>query len=443
MKILHLTPGTGTFHCGSCLRDVALVKALRACGHDAMIVPLYLPLVTDGDDANPDTFGTEIKAEGQPVRVGGVGLFLQQKFPWFKFMPQFVRCLLDHPALLRWVSRRMGLTGARDLGEMTVGSLLGEKSPQWAEWGKLVRWVGEECRPDVVVLSNSLLCGLAPALSQLGLPVVCSLQGEDAFLDTLIEPYRTQAWDLLNQSTRTVTRFVAPSQFYANTMSRRMGVEMVKISVIYNGLNFEAYASERRDPIQPTIGYLARMIHGKGLTTLVEAFIQIANRGHVPELRLRIGGAATPSDEACIGGLKRSLAAAGLSERVSWEPNLSFEDKVKFLHGISVFSVPATCGEAFGLYVIEAQGCGIPVVQPRHGAFPELLEITQGGLLCEPDDPVSLANSLEEILLHHKLQEQLGATGRRHTLEAFSAVRMGVEFEKMLEKLLAGWGSAA
>ncbi len=78
MRILHLTPGTGSFHCGSCLRDNALVKALRARGHDAMMVPLYLPLVTDADEANPE----------QAVRVGGVGLFLQQKFPWFRFMPR-------------------------------------------------------------------------------------------------------------------------------------------------------------------------------------------------------------------------------------------------------------------------------------------------------------------------------------------------------------------
>jgi len=215
MKILHLTPGTGSFHCGSCLRDNALVIALRARGHDAMIVPLYLPLVTDADEANPE----------QSVRVGGVGLYLQQKFPWFRFMPRFAHRLLDNPALLRWASRRMGLTGARDLGEMTVGSLMGEKSPQWAEWGKLVRWIVEDCRPDVVVLSNSLLCGLAPELSQAGLPVVCSLQGEDGFLDTLIEPYRTQAWELMNQTARSVVRFVAPSRFYADLMARRMGVE--------------------------------------------------------------------------------------------------------------------------------------------------------------------------------------------------------------------------
>ena len=432
MRILHLTPGTGSFHCGSCLRDNALVIALRARGHDAMIVPLYLPLVTDADEANPE----------QPVRVGGVGLYLQQKFPWFRFMPRFLHRLLDNPALLRWASRRMGLTGARDLGEMTVGSLLGEKGPQWAEWEKLVRWVGEECRPDVVVLSNSLLCGLAPALSRLGLPVVCSLQGEDAFLDTLVEPYRTRAWELMNLTARSVARFVAPSRFYADLMSRRMGVEMDKMSVVFNGLNFDAYAGERREPEKPVIGYLARMIHGKGLTTLVESFIQLIKRGGVPDVRLRIGGAVTSADDIYIKSLKEALADAGASERVSWEPNLSFKDKVKFLHGITVFSVPATCGEAFGLYVIEAQACGVPVAQPRHGAFPELLEATQGGVLCEPDDPASLAAALEDLLLHRERREQLGETGGRRARAAFSAARMAQEFEEILLGAIARPGAS-
>jgi glycosyltransferase involved in cell wall biosynthesis len=428
LKILHLTPGTGSFHCGSCLRDNALVKALRARGHDAMLVPLYLPLVTDFEVANPE----------QPVRVGGISLFLQQKFSWFKYVPRPLHRLLDHPALLRWASRRMGLTGARGLGEMTVGSLLGEKSPQWEEWETLVRWVEHECRPDVVVLSNSLLCGLAPALSRFGLPVLCSLQGEDGFLDTLIEPYRSRAWDLMQHVAQSVACFVAPSRFYADLMSRRMGVDMTRMSVVYDGLNFAAYTGEQREPVNPTIGYLARMIHGKGLTTLVDSFIQVVKGGRVPGVRLRVAGAVTPADEKYVDGLKQKLRVAGASDRVSWEPNVSFEDKVRFLHEISVFSVPATCGEAFGLYVIEAQACGVPVVQPRHGAFPELLEATRGGVLCEADDAGSLAESLEKLLLDRSRRDSLSHCGARETREQFSAARMAENFEAVLMRVTAG-----
>ena len=424
MRIVHLTPGTGSFHCGSCLRDHALIKALRAMGHDALMAPLYLPLVTDGDVTNPE----------QPVRVGGVGLYLQQKFPWFRFFPRFVHRWLDSTRLLRWASKRIGMTSARDLGEMTVGSLEGEQGRQWPEWQKLVEWIVDEAKPEVVSLSNSLLIGLAPALKKAGLPVVCSLQGEDGFLDTLVEPYRTRAWELMQVNAQSVTCFIAPSRFYANVMAEKLAAKPEQMAVVMNGLDFRAYRGEKREPQVPTIGFLARMIHGKGLTTLIEAFIELKKRNRVPGLRLRVGGASTPSDEPYLKMLRDKLAAAGVADSVTWEPNLTFGEKVAFLHSITVFSVPATCGEAFGLYMIEAQGCGVPVVQPRHGAFPELLDTTQGGVLVEPDDVGSLADGLESLVMDEVKRKLLAEAATRNTEAEFSAQRMAESFAQLLSR---------
>ena len=427
MRVLHLTPGTGSFHCGSCLRDNALIKSLRAHGHDAIMSPLYLPMVTDMDDAG----------EGTPVRVGGLSLYFQQKVPVFHWFPPFVRRWLDDEKRLRWAARFMGMTSARDLGEMTVGSLLGEKGRQWPEWRRLVKWIETEVKPEVVSLSNSLLIGLAPAIQKLGIPVVCSMQGEDSFLDTLIEPYRTRAWELMQKNAQSVTRFIAPSKFYAELMTQRLAVGPEKMAVVYNGLNFDAYERVRSEPVAPTIGYLARMIHGKGLTTLVDAFIDLAARGAVPEVRLRIAGAKTSIDDDYIKELQKKLKAAKLDDRVSWEPNLTFEEKARFLHDVSVFSVPATYGEAFGLYVIEAQACGTPVIQPRHGSFPEILAVTQGGLMCEPDDVASLSRALESLLLNDAKRRQMSQIAKFHARAHFSASRMAERFENVLTSVVA------
>ncbi|CAN5879503.1 glycosyltransferase family 4 protein [soil metagenome] len=423
MRLLHLTPGTGSFHCGSCLRDNALIKALRARGHDALMVPLYLPLVTDRDEANPE----------QAVRVGGISLYLQQKFPLFRFVPGFVHRWLNDEKRLRWASKFIGMTSARDLGEMTVGSLLGEKGRQWAEWENLVQWIETEAKPDVISLSNSLLIGLAPALKRrLGVPIVCSLQGEDCFLDTLTEPYRSQAWKLMEENAQSVSCFISPSQFYADLMAPRLAVPASKMAVVYNGLNFDGYSEDHQEPEVPTIGYLARMIHGKGLTTLVDAFIALAGRNTVPQVRLRIAGAKTAGDDAYLVGLQQKLEKARLLDRVTFEPNLSFEEKTKFLQEVSLFSVPATYGEAFGLYIIEAQACGLPVVQPSHGAFPELLKITEGGVLCEPDDPESLSQALEALLLDDSKRYALSAQGRTNARLHFSAERMAESFDAVM-----------
>ncbi|HYF35798.1 MAG TPA: glycosyltransferase family 4 protein [Prosthecobacter sp.] len=428
MRILHLTPGTGNFHCGSCLRDNALIKALRARGHDAMMAPLYLPLVTDREAANPE----------MPVQVGGITLYLQQKMPWFRHMPRWLHRWLSQPDRLRFAARFMGMTSAKDLGEMTLGALEGERGRQWGEWKRLLAWV-KETKPNVVSLSNSLLIGLCPVIErELGVPVVVSLQGEDAFLDTLVEPYRERAWEAMRANAQHVTRFIAPSRFYADVMRERLGVGPEKMAVVMNGLDVSSFAVAEPDPNWPTIGYFARMIRGKGLTTLVDAFIELVRRGSVPRVKLKIGGSQTVADEKYVNGLKAKLRAAGCEQRVEWHPNLNFNDKVKFFRDLTVFSVPATYGEAFGLYVVEALASGVPVVQPDHGAFPELLQLTQGGILCTPDDAGGLAGCLESLLLDDHQREQLTSRGMTVVRTEFTSAKMAERFEEVLRDVAAG-----
>ena len=423
MRILHLTPGTGNFHCGSCLRDHALIKALRIRGHDAVMAPLYLPLVTD----------REFNSSEQPVRIGGISLFLQQKFTWFHYLPRFFHRWLNKPEHLRRAAKRMGMTSAKSLGEMALGSLLGTEGRQWGEWKNLIDWIRSEKKFDVISLSNSLLTGLAPTLEkELGVPVVCSLQGEDSFLDTLPDPYREQCWEAMRNNARSIRRFVAPSEFYAKLMRERLDVGPEKMTVIFNGIDATSFTSAAPDPNWPTIGYFARMIHGKGLTTLVDAYIALVKRGTVSRLKLLIGGAKTPVDEAYVGDLQKNLKAAGCDARVEWRPNVDFKGKVNFFRDLTVFSVPATYGEAFGLYVIESIASGVPVVQPRHGAFPELIEATGGGILCEPDSVESLADSLETLLLDGDRCDQLIKQGMAKVRSEFNATRMAEKFEQVL-----------
>ena len=423
MRILHLTPGTGNFHCGSCLRDNALIKALRSRGHDAMMAPLYLPLVTDREVASPEI----------GILVGGLSLYVQQKMPWFRFMPRFVHRWLDKPNHLRFAAKFMGMTSARDLGEMTLGALQGEAGRQWPEWQGLIDWIRKEGKPDIISLSNSLLIGLCPTIERdLGIPVVVSLQGEDSFLDTLIEPYREQCWAAMQANAQHVSRFVAPSQFYARLMQEKLAVSEDKMSVVFNGLDANSFGVAEPDPNWPTIGYFARMIHGKGLTTLVDAYIELSKRGTVPRVKLKIGGAKTASDEKYVEGLKKKIQQAGLTQRVEWHPNVSFADKLKFFRNLTVMSVPATYGEAFGFYILEAMASGVPVVQPDHGAFPELIAASGGGVICPPDDVKALADALETLLQDDHQREQITNRGLAGVRNEFSAARMAERFDAVL-----------
>ncbi len=425
MKIVHLTPGTGNFHCGSCLRDNHLVKALRRMGHDVTMVPLYLPLVTDDEPASGSA----------PVQVGGINLYLRQKLRLVRWLPRFLFRFLDAPRVLRAAADRASMTSAKELGEMTLETLRGEHGKQAADWQRLVDWIGTEGKPDIISLSNGLLNGLAPAIRHtLGVPVLCSLQGEDSFLDTLPEPYKTQAWDAFRANNSSVARYLATSDYYRGVMQQRLQLKDAQIVTVRNGMDFTGYAPAPQPPDPPVIGYLARLCYGKGLKTLVDAFVHLAPR--LPAARLAIAGTTTAADAPFIAQQKATLAQAGLTARVSWQENLTFPEKIQHLQRLSVLSVPATYGEAFGLYVIEALACGVPVVEPDHAGLAEIVAATCGGLLCAPDDPVALADALESLLRDEPRRQNLAAQGRAIVLTEFTADRMARDFADVAASLL-------
>jgi glycosyltransferase involved in cell wall biosynthesis len=423
MRLVHLTAGTGSFFCGTCLRDHALVKALRRLGHDALMVPLYLPLVLD--DSGSD--------EGSPLFFGGINVYLQQKSAFFRHAPKWLDKLLDSPALLRQASQKAGMTDPRELGEMTLSMLEGEHGHQAKELDKLVAWLVEQ-KPDVICLSNSLLIGVTRRVrEQLRVPVICSLQGEDAFLDSLAEPYRERCWQLLQERAADVDRFVAPSLYYNALMQERLRLAPEKIVVIYNGIDLDGFAPAAAPPEFPTVGFLARMCPDKGLDTLVEAFIKLAPR--MPRARLKISGSQTNADRAFVNDLKARLGQAGLASAVKFLPNLSHAEKQQFLRGLTVLSVPTRHGEAFGLFVIESLASGVPVAQPNNGAFPELIELTGGGVLYAQGDAGSLADALEKLLLDSSHAAELGRRGREIVNARFTSAAMARNFQELLKQL--------
>jgi glycosyltransferase involved in cell wall biosynthesis len=423
MRLVHLTAGTGSFFCGTCLRDHALVKALRRLGHDALLVPMYLPLLLDDSG----------RSDGTPLFFGGINVYLQQKLAVFRHTPQWLDKFFDSPGLLRQAGKRAGMTDPRELGEMTLSMIKGEHGYQVKELDKLIRWLIDE-KPDVVCLSNSLLIGLAHRIrEELRIPIICSLQGEDAFLDSLPEPYREQCWRLMQEHSADVNRFVAPSRYYGTLMQERLRLDADKTAVIYNGIDLEGFAPAQAPPQFPTVGFLARMCREKGLDTVVEAFRKLASR--VPRARLKVGGSQTDADRSFVNGLKGRLEQAGIANAAEFRPNLTHTEKQQFLREMTVLSVPTRSGEAFGLFVIEALAAGVPVVQPTSGAFPELVELTGGGVLHAPGDADSLGDALERLLLDPAHAAQLGRRGREIVLAHFTSDAMAGNFDKLLQEL--------
>jgi glycosyltransferase involved in cell wall biosynthesis len=418
-------------YCGNCLRDNGLVAALRQMGHQAMLAPLYLPLTLDEAD----------QSAGTPVFLGGINVYLDQRFAFFRAAPSWLRRRLASRRLLQWAAGRAARTRPEELGELTLSMLRGEEGFQARELADLSGWLKTQPKPDALCLSNALLIGLARRLKlDLKAPVVCMLQGEDGFLDGLPEPFRAQCWQILAQRVRDADLLVAPSRYFAELMSRRLSLAAGQVKVVYNGIRLE----ERPHPPSaaadgknegPVLGFFARMCPEKGLDLLVDAYVLLRRRGRLKGLKLKIGGSCGPRDAALVETLRGRLRSAGLEGEAEFCPNLSREQKLAFLRSLSVFSVPARCGEAFGLYVIEALAAGVPVVQPRSGAFPELIEATGGGVLCKPEDPESLAQALEPLLLAPEQARALGECGRQAVFEKFSARRMAAGMLEVIQAL--------
>jgi len=419
MHLVQITPGAGAMFCGNCFRDNALVRELRALGHEVTMVPLYLPLTLDEADESAAT----------PIFFGGINVYLEQKSSLFRHSPHWLRRLLASRKLLKWAGNRAAKTKAAEVGDMMLSMLRGEHGRQATELKELTDWLNAQSHPEVIFLSNALLAGLARQLKAvLNSKIVCTLQGEDAFLDGLPDTHREAAWQLLRERAADIDQFIAPSKYFADVMRRRLGLPAEKVAVVYNGIDLDGYESTgpttRGASKAPVIGYLARMSKDKGLDTLAEAFILLKQRNTVPRLKLHIGGSCGPGDEPFVKSLRQRLAAAGCIGEVAFLPNLSRAEKIDFLKGLNVFSVPAIYGEAFGLYLVEAMAARIPVVQPRHAAFPELIETTGAGMLCEPGDAGALANSLEALLLNPDQASVLGENGRRAVHERFTLSAM-------------------
>jgi glycosyltransferase involved in cell wall biosynthesis len=409
-------------YCGGCLRDNALVAALRKLGHQVVMAPLYLPLTLDEED----------QSAGTPVFFGGINVFLEQKTALFRGAPGWLHDLLASRRLLQWAAGKAAKTRAADLGELTLSMLRGEAGNQARELDTLIAWLKTQPKPDVLSLSNALLIGMARRLkTELRVPVACALQGEDSFLDALPESHRAACWRTLAERAAEVDLFIAPSWYFGNLMRDRLGLAAHRVRVVHNGINLDGYGVEGSKgsplstldprPSPHVLGFFARMCPEKGLDTLVEAYLLLRQRGRVGNLKLRVGGSCGPADGAFVSSLRRRLQESGLLSEVEFHPNLDRTGKLEFLRSLSVFSVPALYGEAFGLYVIEALAAGVPVVQPRVAAFPELIEATGGGVLCAAGDTQALAEAVEELLLNPARARALGDAGRRAVFERFSA----------------------
>ncbi len=428
MKIACITAGAGRMYCGSCLRDNALARALMEAGHDVLLIPTYTPTRTD-----------ETNVSSPRVFLGGINVYLQQNFDFFRKSPWLLDRIWDFGPLLKLVTRLGISVDPANLGELTVSMLRGTKGFLRKEILKLADYLAEEIAPDVINLPNSLLISLAPAIkAKTKVPVVCTLQGEDLFLEGLPAPYRNEALRIIREHVPSVDAFIAVSHYGAQSMSEYLEIARKRIHVVPMGINFDGFEGKGETGEDVfTIGYLARIAPEKGLHFLCDAYRILKARGDNGSSRLWAAGYLSPAYKNYLHGIQSILTSGGLADEFRYHGELTRLEKLSFLKNLSVFSVPESYADPKGLFLLEAMAAGIPVVQPRRGAFSEIIDATGGGMLVEPDRPEALAQGLLELWRNPARRMELGKRGYESVRELYSSKRMADAAIAVYQSVLA------
>jgi len=435
MRIAYVSAGAAGMWCGSCLHDNTLAAAIKSMGHDIVLIPTYTPLRTDEEDVSL-----------HEVFYGAVRVYLSTRSSLFQHTPGPIDRLLDHPALLRWVSRFGSTTDAADLGPLALSVLKGEQGEHRRELERLARWLIDSFRPEIIHLTNSMFLGMAATLKrEVGVPVVCSVQGEELFIEGLAEPYRASALDLMRGRAGDVDQFIATTREYAVRMGALLAIPGSRMQIVPLGVKLEGHASARPAPRQDSrfvVGYLGRVCPEKGFDLLAEAFRQLASQVGADRVMFRSAGYLAPKYRAFYESVKEKIGSWGLAESFEYLGEVDRRAKLEFLRGLDVLSVPTLYRESKGLGVLEGLASGVPFVQPRIGSFPEMLERSGGGVLFEPGSVEALTRELRELMEDPARRHSLGESGRRAMLERGSDAVMAAETLKVYLAALTPWESS-
>ena len=421
MRILQLTAGAAGMYCGTCMRDNSLAAALMKLGHDVTLLPLYTPTLTD-----------EANVSNDKIFFGGISVYLEQNYALFRKTPWLFDKLWDSKSALKMAAKSTIPVDPRFLGEMTISMLQLEGGRLVKELQKMLRWLESEPRPDVVNLPYTLLIGLAaPLKKSLERPVCCTLQGEDLFLEGLQEPYKTRAMELIRQNIPHVDCFLAVSEYYAEFMCRYFGIPEHKMEIAPLGISTSGYRETpvfREGPLK--IGYFARIAPEKGLHLLADAYKIVRDTGF--DCTLEAAGYIAPEQKGYLEGIEKQLREWNCP--FLYHGPLDRAQKIAYLESLDVLSTPTIYADPKGIFVLEAMAAGVPVVQPAHGAFPEIIRKTGGGLLVDPENPQSLADGLLRILRDREMRADLGRRAHAGVREHYRVDAMAQRTIEIFER---------
>jgi glycosyltransferase involved in cell wall biosynthesis len=429
MKIAFLVTGSGgSFYCSNCYRDMLYFRAVKmAEGVTAAAIPLYLP---------PEKIYSESGFDSN-VFFGAISLYLREKVHFFEQMPSFMDKILDSAPLLRIAAKRAGTTRTEGLEDMTLNMISSNHSSREKEVERLVKYMISTGKPDIIHLSNALIIGLAKQIKSLtDVKVVCSLQNEDDWINDMAEPYQSLAWKMIAEESVNIDAFISPSRYYRDFFASKTGLPSEKITVIPSGIEAIAVQKKTISENGQALGFFSRVSRHNGFDKIADAFIALKSEQEFSNLTLHVCGGFTADDKPFISEQIKKIKEHGFKSSVHIYPEFVGSAKENFLSTIDIMSVPVRKYDAYGLYILESNAAGIPVVQPATGAFPEIIEMTGGGILYYPDTVNELAENLKTLLRNRELTDSYGKKGSIAVKEKLTIKHMSSDLVSMYSSLL-------
>ena len=177
---------------------------------------------------------------------------------------------------------------------------------------------------------------------------------------------------------------------------------------------------------------VARLTRHKGLDSGIAALAAVS--GEYPDLGYCIVGAG---DE--LAALQQLTSDLGMADRVRILTNVPDGDLPALYNCADIYlglsRLMNQRVEGFGISLLEAGACGIPVLATRTGGIPDAVRDGDSGLLVEPDRPEELVAALRRLLGDRALAERLGAGGRRAVEQFFNWDRVASDVAQLGRKL--------
>ena len=244
-----------------------------------------------------------------------------------------------------------------------------------------------------------------------------------------------QAWTLSQ-----IDQYFAVSQAVKTDWISTLRVSADRINVVYNGINLENFkisdditAIREKwgiDDSTKVISYVGRLEDYKGVEHLIHVVDQL--RQSEFKIKLIIAGKSIISGSEYEYSLHHLVDRLNLGSHIQFVGHVVNSEEIYQLSDILV--VPSLWLEAFGLVIVEAMACGIPVIASRVGGIPEILSGDFQSQMFEPGDEHHLFQLLKKSLDWRINDPSLGEKCRKHVMDYFSSSMNLHKLEKLILK---------